>query len=108
MTFNDWLNKLSEDKKIKLNTLRNNIDKCLKENSQNLYYLKQRWSDEREYEDFDEYVKIFKDTFKKYGFENIKLTKSFKVTLNHLGWKTQFGLNYNGITFKYDWIGEKK
>jgi hypothetical protein len=25
-----------------------------------------------------------------------------------LGWKTQFGLNYNGITFKYDWMGEKK
>ena len=42
---------------------------------------------------------------KKYGFDNLKLTKSFKVTLNHLGWKTQFGLNYNGVAFKYNWIG---
>ena len=53
---------------------------------------------------YDEYVKIFKDTFKKYGFDNLNLTKSFKITLSHLGWKTQFGLNYNGITFKYNWI----
>ena len=76
MSFNDWLNKLPEDKKVKLNIIRKNIDKCLDDNSKNLYYLKSRWNDEKEYEDFDEYVNIFKDTFKKYGFDNITLTKS--------------------------------
>ena len=104
MSFNDWLNKLPEDKKAKLNIIRKNIDKCLDDNSKNLYYLKSRWNDEKEYEDFNEYVKIFQDTFKKYGFEDITLTKSFKITLKHLGWKTQFGLNYNGITFKYNFV----
>ena len=33
------------------------------------------------------------------------ITKSFIITLKHLGLKTQFGLNYKGITFKYNWIG---
>jgi len=102
--FKEWFDKLPEDKKAKLNITRTNLDKCLDENSRNLYYLKSRWNDEKEYEDFDEYAKIFKDTFKKYGFEDISLTKSFKVTLKHLNWKTQFKLNYNGITFKYDYI----
>ena len=99
--FNEWLNNLDKDKKTALNISRKNIDKCLKEHSENLYYLKQRWNDEREYEDFDEYVKIFRDTFKDYGFKNVKLTKSFKITINHLGWETQFRLNFNGISFKY-------
>ena len=104
MAFKDWLDKLPTERKEKLNIVRKKLDKCLEDNSKNLYYLKQRWLDEREYEDFDEYIKIFKDTFKKYGFDNLNLTKSFKITLSHLGWKTQFGLNYSGITFKYNWI----
>ena len=105
LTFKQWVNKLPIERKEKLNIIRKQIDKCLDDNSKNLYYLKQRWTDDREYEDFDEYIKIFKDTFKKYGFDNLNLTKSFIITLKHLGWKTQFGLNYKGITFKYNWIG---
>ena len=105
LTFNQWLSKLPIERKEKLNTVRKQLDKCLDDNSRNLYYLKQRWTDEREYEDFEEYIKIFKDTFKKYGFDNLNLSKSFKITLKHLGWKTQFGLNYKGINFKYNWLG---
>jgi hypothetical protein len=42
MMFKEWLNSLPLEKKEKLNVVRKNLDKCLEENSKNLYYLKQR------------------------------------------------------------------
>ena len=100
------INTLPEKEKAKLDILRKDVRRCLKENAQRFYYLKARWQEEKEYEDFDEYIKIFKDIFKKYDLEEMVITKAFKITVKKLGWKTYFGLNYNGITFKYKRTGE--
>lgn len=44
-------------------------------------YLKNRWKDEREFEDFSDYVTAMKDTLKTEGYELVKLTKTFAITL---------------------------
>ena len=77
LTFKQWVNKLPIERKEKLNIIRKQLDKCLDDNSKNLYYLKQRWTDEREYEDFDEYIELYckydLETFNKKGGNNERL-----------------------------------
>ena len=54
-----------------------------KEVIKSLYYAKARWAYEREYEDFEEYIKYAKEAFKKTNFEVISMNKQFKITLKH-------------------------
>lgn len=46
-----------------------------------LFNLKCRWSDERDYEDFNDYIDVMKSFIEKKGYKFIKLTKSFILTL---------------------------
>ena len=41
--------------------------------------LKERWQDEREYEDFKDYIEEAKKRFEKIGFKLVKMTKSFNL-----------------------------
>jgi len=45
-----------------------------------LLYLKQRWDDEKEYEDFSEYLAVIKKIFLPIT-KNVKATKGFKIFL---------------------------
>lgn len=44
-----------------------------------LGYMRDRWQDEKEYEDFDEYKKVVKEIFEEFGFTKITLSKGFVV-----------------------------
>lgn len=46
-----------------------------------VYYLKDRWSDEREYEDFATYKENLVAFFATFGMNVSSVTKNFKVTL---------------------------
>lgn len=49
--------------------------------SDHFYNLRDRWQDEREYENFDDYVKVFGKVFEGSSWELVKLTRSFKATI---------------------------
>ena len=46
-----------------------------------LLYLKSRWLDEREYEDFSEYTKIIEKIFTDAGYAVKKISRSFTIEL---------------------------
>jgi hypothetical protein len=49
-----------------------------------LSYLRDRWEDEREYEDFSDYKAKIKQTVALYeGFSLVKMTKAFTITLRY-------------------------
>lgn len=54
-----------------------------------VYRLKDRWADEREYEDFADYETIVKERFEKSGIKVTKVTKTFAITTS------------GGVTFKF-------
>lgn len=62
-----------------------NISRLLDEHHQKLFYLQDRWKDEKEYEDFAEYQEVVSKIFKEYGFTDIKLLKSFVIKCKENG-----------------------
>ena len=54
------------------------------DNAELLWYLKDRWQDEREYEDFADYIQKVKEFVEEKGFTFVKMTKGFKITIKHL------------------------
>jgi hypothetical protein len=49
-----------------------------------LYDLYDRWQDEKEYEEFDDYIENAKHFIEKFnGLEFIKMSKNFKVIVKH-------------------------
>ena len=57
----------------------NKVKKIMVQKKDNLFYLKQRWIDERKYEDFNDYRKIILEIFK--DFPNTKVDKNFNITI---------------------------
>ena len=45
-----------------------------------IYSLRDRWSDEREYEDFADYAARVRGFFEQYGMTVVSVSKAFKVT----------------------------
>lgn len=45
-----------------------------------VYNLKDRWADERDYEDFADYIKVVKERFLKAGITVTKVSKTFAIT----------------------------
>ena len=70
-----------------LNTTRKIIEKdlvkCLNKFGSNLCYLKSRWNDEKEYEDFKQYKKQLKLIFEKFNFKVEHCDKKFHIVLIH-------------------------
>jgi len=48
-----------------------------------LFYLYDRWQDEKEYEDFADYIEHTKNFIEEHGLAFVKMTKGFKVTIKH-------------------------
>lgn len=67
--------------------------KVFTDNEEKLGYLKGRWQDEKEYEDFEEYKAIMKPLFEAAGFRVLKITKSFsiQVTKDGMGFEMKIG-----------------
>ena len=57
----------------------NKVKKIMVQKKDNLFYLKQRWIDERKYEDFNNYRKIILEIFK--DFPNTKVDKNFTINI---------------------------
>lgn len=69
--------------------------------NERLLYLRGRWQDEREYEDFAEYEKIIKSIFADAGFEVKKITKSFNITLLKDGIEFLLKVNMGSIKVSF-------
>lgn len=55
--------------------------------------LKDRWTDEREYEDFADYEKVVKKICANNGLNALKVDKRFKITLDN---GLAFSVNFDG------------
>lgn len=64
-----------------------------------VYNLKYRWVDEREYEDFKEYINFIKNELPK-DLKYRALTKTFKLTVNYKGFIVNLNFKNNGLTYK--------
>ena len=72
-----------------------------------LFYLYDRWQDEKEYEDFADYIEHAKDFIEEFGLTFIKMTKSFKVVIRNLDTLVEIKLNKNGANVTYiggEWV----
>lgn len=66
-----------------------------KEKTDKIYYLKDRWSEEKDYEDFNDYKPIIEKVFEDTDFEFIKITKAFKATLKHKTSNIKLAITFN-------------
>lgn len=67
----------------------------------NFLYLKDRWADESEYEDFNEYKKVIKTQLEKLGFKFISATKGFKIKFSWGDILYDLKINLNSVNLKW-------
>jgi hypothetical protein len=70
-----------------------------------LFYLYDRWQDEKEYEDFADYIEQAKNFITDFGLVFVKMTKSFKVTVRHIDTLVEIKITKSGANVTY--IGEE-
>lgn len=56
------------------------VHQFLMKNIENLYSLKWRWTDEKDYEVFEDYKKVIINLAKKAGLTPYKISKNFKIS----------------------------
>jgi hypothetical protein len=66
-------------------------------NADLFWSLRDRWQDEREYEDFADYIQKVKKFVEKKGFIFIKMTKGFKITIQDLDVIMTLKINANDV-----------
>ncbi len=60
--------------------IQNKLNELFEEKAQTIFNLQDRWEDEKEYEDFEDYKNVINKMFLEYGFSQTKLYKNFKIT----------------------------
>lgn len=55
------------------------VGKFVEENADTLFSLKDRWQDEKEYEDFEDYKKVIENRLSKYDLKLFSIKKSFTM-----------------------------
>jgi len=70
-------------------------------NIERIYYVRSRWEDEKEHEDFEEYRSAIIAMFEDAGFSGVTMSKSFVVrcsddSRNHF----ELRVNLRGLTYK--------
>lgn len=78
--------------------LMDGLSAAIKKHLERLSYLKSRWLDEREYEDFAEYEKVIREIFEGEGFKVLKIGKSFSIDLAREGRKLNVKIGARSIT----------
>ena len=66
-----------------------------------LFYLYDRWQEEKEYEDFVDYIENAKKFIEKNGLVFIKLTKGFKLIVKHNDTLVVMNITSNGTSVSY-------
>ena len=64
-----------------------------------LGYLKGRWLDERQYEDFEQYKKRIAELFKTVNYDNIQVTKNFRIVLTKENVNIEIKCSTRNISF---------
>lgn len=88
---------------IEKSIIEKDLKKCLSNYGNKLVYLKQRWEDEQDYEDFNEYKKIIKSIFKKFRFNVEVIHEDFHIALIHkVGvWCTDIKIKSNSFSYGF-------
>lgn len=84
--------------------------KFANENIEYIYYLKDRWKDERKYEDFQDYIIAIQNILKKYNILPLSISKTFTMEfLYNRTYKVvlKFASNGKYSMTKYN-LGKKK
>lgn len=74
---------------------------------EDIYYLKDRWSDEKDYEDFKDYEQIVKEIFAdhnkehKTSFTNVRVNKHFKINCETSVALITLKFNADALRIKY-------
>jgi len=71
-------------------------NKKLRPLSNTVFYLKNRWADEKEYEDWQDYVNVVKTKVEEIGGVFKRLNKSFHVKFVLDGWELEFWTTQKG------------
>jgi len=66
------------------NKAQNLVNDMFESNVDVLLYLKDRWQDEKDYEDFKNYISQVKKFVESKGFVFVKMTKGFCITMKYL------------------------
>ena len=67
-----------------------------------LFYLYDRWQDEKEYEDFADYIEHTKKFIDEHGLTFVKMTKGFKITMKHNDIIVHIKINKNSANVTYE------
>ena len=68
-----------------------------------LYDLYDRWQDEKEYEDFDDYIENAKHFIEKFNeLEFVKMSKGFKVIVKHKDTLVEMKINNSHTDVSYE------
>ena len=67
-----------------------------------LFYLHSRWQDEKEYEDFADYIENAKEFIEENDLVFIKMTKGFKITMKHNDIIVYIKINSNSANVTYE------
>jgi hypothetical protein len=70
-----------------------------------LFYLYDRWQDEKEYEDFTDYIEHAKGFIEEFGLIFVKMTKSFKIVVRNLDTLVEIKINKSNANVTY--IGDE-
>ena len=70
-----------------------------------LFYLYDRWQDEKKYEDFADYIEQTKDFIEEFGLIFVKMTKNFKIVVRNLDTLVEIKINKSNANVIY--IGEE-
>ena len=70
-----------------------------------LFYLYDRWQDEKKYEDFADYIEQNKDFIEEFGLIFVKMTKNFKIVVRNLDTLVEIKINKSNANVIY--IGEE-
>tara|TARA_R110002051_G_scaffold275935_1_gene336900 strand:+ start:50 stop:310 length:261 start_codon:yes stop_codon:yes gene_type:complete len=76
---------------------KNKMEMLFKE-AEFLWYLRERWEDEKDYEDFADYIEKTRNFVEKFGFTFIKMTETFKIHMQHLGTNVHLSISSKGMS----------
>ena len=72
------------------------MQKLFKKHGTHLFNLKDRWSEEKEFEDIADYGKEIAKIFKRFGFTDTSVTRAFLIKTNLEGRKLKIKMYQSG------------
>ena len=90
---------MNNEKKI----IEQDLKDCFSKYGNTLCHLKQRWDDEKDYEDFKDYRKQITLIFKKFNFKAEAIHEDFHIALIHkiAAWCTNIKVRNNGFSYGF-------